>query len=170
MTTNIPPTPDYVNDILAMATPSLDHHIFKTKYLPLMFNANPDAFNITWIEEVALSPHSKVNIVDKSGKIVYTTPPLCDSTTTSLSPVFRDMILQANIEGNMHVGRGIIALNAVIPLIEKLLPSVNVSNKSAWHHILEQEGYGEVIDYEQSQKGIESTDDAVEINYSDDGW
>lgn len=163
--------PEYVSDILRISIPTVPYNVFKHKYLPMLLHAEPSVFNLTWIREIAKSPHARVNVVDSDGDVVYSIPPIADSLTTTISDEVPFILQEAQLASNIHANKGIQILNTVVPIMNKMLSKRNPNYIREWQHILEQEGLHEVINYiPVDVSNVESTDDSIDIDYGDDGW
>lgn len=71
----------FLEEITEQAKVKLDENIFKNVFIPLLFDPNPGAFNYNWLNKVAGNPHVRVYITDKTGKELFSVPPLKTSPT-----------------------------------------------------------------------------------------
>lgn len=163
--------PDYVSDILKISIPTIPYNVFKHKFIPMLLHAEPSVFNLTWIREIAKSPHARVNVVDSAGDVIYNIPPIADGLTTTISDEVPFLLQEAQLASNIHANRGIQVLNTVVPIMAKMLSKRNPKYIKEWQYIFEQEGLRELIDYTPMHVStVESTDNSIDIDYGDDGW
>lgn len=88
--------------ILSYERPSMSEQTFITRYIPLLIADNIRPFNMAWLNEVTQGRMSlAVDLVDETGTIVDTVPPLRGTVARIENPRITELLQKAQAQRNV---------------------------------------------------------------------
>jgi hypothetical protein len=131
---------DYLDQIINSSLVTLLENVFIKKFIPLLLHPNPLAFNLTWVNEVAKSPHVRVYIVNKDKTVLFSVPPLRDTPLNNDNPGLTNTLnyIQLEINRNTQHGNQILELN--LPKLIDTETKISQGYAIEWKHIFDRYG------------------------------
>ena len=152
--------------IINTSTDKVSEVLFKNKYLPLLLHPNPAAFNCTWLNEVAKSPHVRVYVIGDAGEVLFSVPPLRSAPFSDNPGELVQVLTYIQLQSNMVPSRGNALLAVNLPKLINVVTD-NSTYIEEWRAIFDR--YGLTNEY-ITQDNIADSGDYTELLDSDDGW
>ena len=153
---------DFLGTIIKSAATTIPETVFKSTYLPRLIHGNIEYFNVTWINDVAKSPHNRVNIVDNRGNVLFTVPPLCNLSLDSMQDQLSAKMKYIQAEMNSNALKGNMLLERLLPTFINFEPAISGEFEKEWIAIFERYGLSHLLTKKEIVE--ETTDDY------DDSW
>lgn len=150
---------DALTDLAPADRGRLSEHIFVGVFLPLFLD-EPLLYNVsfkTWIDRAAGSPYKEVDIVDNSGRVLFTVPPLLDRTTVNTITDSRvsitHVIVTANQYGRIHPNQGKAYLDSELAKRATIMhvPANMINHLDIWNAIFKRYNRPEIFVVEETK-------------------
>jgi len=161
----------FLYNIINSSATKIPEKLFKSKYLPLLFYKDPYVFNITWITEIAESPHVRVFVTDDKdpNKVLFSIPPLREDLLHSKDHNLMASLALIKAQINVNGMGGMIELTNKLPTLIGIKPSDNKVYENEWRLILDRYGLSFFYDND-SDKKTTLTDNALSESDCLDDW
>ena len=159
---------DYLADIISVSAEVIQEDLFVKRYLPMLFSDNPALFNMSWLNEVAKSPHVRVYVIDRNNTLLYSVPPLRESPLSNANEEITKVLNYIQLETNMRQAYGALLLETNLPKLIDVTTETNQNFVKEWQAILARYGYGPSTD-----EGVAKNSDDIDemgMTDSDDNW
>lgn len=137
-----------MDEILNRPNPAVRKRALQQIYFPLMFKDSPEEFNLRWINEIAMSPHLPVDVVDDHNTILYTIPPLRRTSdlvkredATALNAVLTHAVAEG---GRSHLHQENF-MREYEGFMVKFVTVISMTDIEGWIHALTDCGFGDKV-------------------------
>jgi len=128
---------DYLNEIISNSVETILEEVFVNRYLPLIFNKDPQIFNLTWLNEVAKNPHVRVHVINRAKEVLYTVPPLRVSPLSNANSNLSKQLSFIRAIGNTSAVRAQLMLDNNLSNIVKIDSNYPEEYKKEWQAIFD---------------------------------
>lgn len=162
---------DFIKVIMSEPKPKINEKLFVSVYLPLLFNEDPLAFNLKWINDVAMNPYLEVEVVDDNNKVLYLVPPLRSPLKTSLKRDIPNLANYAIMEHRVHKLRAEMVLAENLPKLIQFETGITDENERRWQEIIIRNGYGDRLINTKTQpnSSVQPVED-IQLSDDEDDW